>query len=85
MREGILTTSAARAFSLDEIGTAVAQAEATGSRGRSSSYPRMTRDCRATMREKKRNRPMFLKPEKMSQKEHIYGTPNARNCTDPLH
>ena len=30
MREGILTTSAVRAFSLDEIGTAVTQAETTG-------------------------------------------------------
>ena len=34
MREGILVTSAARAFSLDEIGTAVTQAEATGRQGK---------------------------------------------------
>lgn len=34
MREGILATSAARTFSLDEIGTAVRQAEATGRQGK---------------------------------------------------
>jgi len=34
MREGILVTSAARAFSLDEIGTAVTQAETTGRQGK---------------------------------------------------
>ncbi len=34
MREGILVTSAARPFSLDEIGTAVTQAEATGRQGK---------------------------------------------------
>ena len=34
LREGILTTSAARAFSLDEIGTAVTQAETTGRQGK---------------------------------------------------
>ena len=34
MREGMLVTSAARPFSLDEIGTAVTQAEATGRRGK---------------------------------------------------
>jgi NADPH:quinone reductase len=34
LREGILATSAARAFSLDEIGTAVTQAEATGRQGK---------------------------------------------------
>ena len=32
--EGILTTSAARPFSLDEIGTAVVQAETTGRQGK---------------------------------------------------
>ena len=34
LRQGVLTTSAARAFSLDEIGTAVTQAEATGRQGK---------------------------------------------------
>ena len=34
MREGILVTSAARPFSLDQIGTAVTQAETTGRRGK---------------------------------------------------
>jgi len=34
MREGILMTSAARPFSLDEIRTAVTQAEATGRQGK---------------------------------------------------
>jgi len=34
MREGILVTSAARPISLDEIGTAVTQAEATGRQGK---------------------------------------------------
>ncbi len=34
LREGVLTTSAARAFPLDEIGTAVRQAEATGRQGK---------------------------------------------------
>jgi len=34
MREGILVTSAARPFSLDEIGTAVTQAETTGRQGK---------------------------------------------------
>lgn len=34
MREGILVTSAARKFSLDEIGTAVTQAESTGRQGK---------------------------------------------------
>jgi len=34
MREGMLVTSAARPFSLDEIGTAVTQAEATGRQGK---------------------------------------------------
>ena len=34
MREGILVTSAARPFPLDEIGTAVTQAEATGRQGK---------------------------------------------------
>ena len=34
MREGILVTSAARPFSLDEIGIAVAQAETTGRPGK---------------------------------------------------
>jgi len=34
LREGILVTSAARPFSLDEIGTAVKQAEATGRQGK---------------------------------------------------
>ena len=34
LREGILTTSAVRAFSLDEIGTAVRQAEAPGRQGK---------------------------------------------------
>ncbi len=34
MREGILATSAVRPFSLDEIGTAVTQAEATGRQGK---------------------------------------------------
>jgi NADPH:quinone reductase-like Zn-dependent oxidoreductase len=34
LREGVLTTSAARPFSLDEIGTAVTQAEATGRQGK---------------------------------------------------
>jgi NADPH:quinone reductase len=33
-REGILTTSAARPFSLDEISTAVVQAEAPGRQGK---------------------------------------------------
>ena len=34
MREGMLVTSAARPFSLDEIGTAVTQAETTGRQGK---------------------------------------------------
>jgi NADPH:quinone reductase len=34
MREGMPVTSAARPFSLDEIGTAVTQAEATGRQGK---------------------------------------------------
>ncbi|HEX4206867.1 MAG TPA: zinc-dependent alcohol dehydrogenase family protein [Ktedonobacteraceae bacterium] len=34
MRDGILVTSAARKFSLDEIGTAVIQAESTGRQGK---------------------------------------------------
>jgi NADPH:quinone reductase-like Zn-dependent oxidoreductase len=34
LHEGILTTSAARPFSLDEIGTAVTQAETTGRQGK---------------------------------------------------
>lgn len=34
LREGILTTSAARAFSLDEISTAIRQAEAPGRQGK---------------------------------------------------
>jgi NADPH:quinone reductase-like Zn-dependent oxidoreductase len=34
MRDGILVTSAARTFSLDEIGTAVTQAETTGRQGK---------------------------------------------------
>jgi hypothetical protein len=34
MREGILVTSAARSFSLDEIGNAVTQAETTGRQGK---------------------------------------------------
>ena len=34
LHEGILTTSAARPFPLDEIGTAVTQAEATGRQGK---------------------------------------------------
>jgi len=34
IREGILATSAFRPFSLDEIGTAVTQAEATGRKGK---------------------------------------------------
>ena len=34
LHEGILTTSAVRPFSLDEIGTAVTQAEATGRQGK---------------------------------------------------
>ena len=40
MREGILVTSAARPFSLDEIGTAVRQAEATGRQGKILLVPR---------------------------------------------
>jgi NADPH:quinone reductase-like Zn-dependent oxidoreductase len=34
LHEGILTTSAARPFSLDEIGTAVMQAETTSRQGK---------------------------------------------------
>ncbi len=34
MRDGLLVTSAARTFSLDEIGSAVTQAEATGRQGK---------------------------------------------------
>jgi NADPH2:quinone reductase len=39
MREGILTTSAARPFPLDEIGTAVTQAETTGRQGKTLLVP----------------------------------------------
>ncbi len=40
LHEGVLTTSAARPFSLDEIGTAVTQAEATGRQGKILLVPR---------------------------------------------
>jgi NADPH:quinone reductase-like Zn-dependent oxidoreductase len=40
MRAGLLVTSGARTFSLDEIGTAVTQAEATGRKGKILLVPR---------------------------------------------
>ena len=41
LRGGVLTTSAVRAFSLDEIGTAVTQAETTGRQGKILLVPQM--------------------------------------------